>query len=157
MTSDESLKWRRHTSDITKKASCKLSVIRQLRPFLDTPELIKIYNTCVRSVLEYAAPLFVKLQAQQQDSIERIQRRAHKIICGDSDCNCSSFIPLNYRRLMLGMRLFRTLIKDEHHPLHYLTPVQNQFSRTFRLPIIRNTQRAKSFVVNMIQLANSGF
>lgn len=148
VTFDERLKWKGHVNEVTRKAASKLSVIRQLKPFLGESDLVIIFNSCIRSVLEYAAPLFVNLQIKQQDLIERIQQRAHKIICGDSDCDCANFIPLNYRRLMLGMRFFKSLVYDESHPLHYLT---------YRTPMVKNKQRATSFIVTMTQLANDGF
>lgn len=154
---DQTLKWNEHVQVITRKAASKLSVLRQLKPFLDQGELVTIFNCCIRSILEYAAPLFVNLHCKQRDLIEKVQRRAHTIVCGDSNCTCSNFIPLYYRRLMLGIRLFKSFVHDSSHPLHYLTPESNTYSRTFRMPLIRNSQKAKSFIVTMIQLANDGF
>ena len=154
---DEGFKWKAHFGSVSKRASSKLSILRQLKPFLTRGDLIIIFNNCIRSVLEYAAPLFVNVNTEQVNLFEKIQSRAHAIICGTSSCNCCDFIPLFYRRNGIGMRLFKILIKDSNHPLHYLTPETNSYSRTYRLPMIKAVIRSRSFIVTMTQLANNGF
>lgn len=157
VTIDQHFKWCAHISKIATRASSKLSVLRQLKPFVPSDELINVYNNCIRSVLEYGAPLFVNLMVRERVLLEKVQSRAHHIICGSSSvCECSSFIPLDYRRCMIGMKLFKRLVNDPLHPLHHLRPELNRNSQTFRVPIINTTIRERSFTVTMIRLANNG-
>ena len=76
---------------------------------MSTSELWKIFNGLIRSVLEYAAPLFISLTKSLCKQIESIQKRAHNIICGDvQDCGCV-LIALESRRTELALRLFESI------------------------------------------------
>lgn len=154
---DEHFTWNLHVNQIAKKASSKLSVLRQLKPFVDRISLITVYQCAIRGVLEYAAALFVNLQQKESDQLDRVQDRAHKIICGSSSCDCAYFIPLHYRRLIIGLKLFNKLVADISHPLHHLRPKLNHYSNSYRMPRISGSIRHKAFLTTMIRLANSGF
>ena len=62
---DSKLNWKTQIDAMLKKSSSRLYVLRQLRPFLSRSELVLIYYNCVRSILEYAAPVFVDLNKTQ--------------------------------------------------------------------------------------------
>ena len=70
------LKWRKNTDYITSKAYKKLWIIRRLKDKgMKTQDLIDIYNKQVRSVLEFAVPVWnSKLTKQQIKDIERVQK-----------------------------------------------------------------------------------
>lgn len=52
-------------------------------------ELWLVYNTLIRSTIEYANPLFISLKKSLIHKIENLQIRAHYIICGDiKKCKC---------------------------------------------------------------------
>ena len=78
------LKWDTHITDITRKASGRLFMLTTLRRFgLKIEDLIKIYIGYIRPLLEYAVPVWHPgLTVQQHNSLERIQKRACKIIMG---------------------------------------------------------------------------
>ena len=157
VTFDSKLSYNSHVYNVTKKASSKLYVLRQLKPFLPFDGLIQVYNNCIRSILEYCAPVLVSTGAANTMALERIQKRSHKIICGDSDCLCGNFIPLNYRRAIIGFNMFSSLIEDSDHPLHHLTPRRLRYSKKFCVPVCKSALRSNSYIVSMIRLYNSGF
>lgn len=159
VTFDPKLNYHSHVYNITKKASSRLYVLRQLKPYLPLDGLIKIYENCIRSILEYCAPLLVGTSAANCSAIERIQDRAHKIICGvsASECTCSHFVPLSYRRMIIGFKLFISFIQHRDHPLYHLTPRRLVFSNNFCIPVCKSALRGNSYIVNMIRLHNSGF
>ena len=157
VTFDSNLNFRQHVHNISKKASSRLHVLRKLKPFLPTSGLVQIYNNCVRSILEYSAAMFVGFSSSNNSSLERVQNRAHKIICGSSTCDCSNFLPLEYRRLMIGFDIFSSLSQDQNHPLHHLCPQRLAYSNKFTMPVCLTAMRSSSFLVKMIKLSNSGF
>ena len=75
-------KWDLHVEYIHKKASKRLYFLRRLkRSGLSCDELIVLYVSMIRSVLEYACPVWSTcLTKGLIDDLESIQRRAFRII-----------------------------------------------------------------------------
>lgn len=153
---DKRLNWKSHCEMISKKSSSRLYVLRQLKPFLNKNELFRIYEACIRSILEYGSPLFVNLQSNQSSLLDKVQSRSHKIICGLS-CKCSSMVPLSYRRTMCGYKLFKRVTSDPYHSLHHIILPILPNSGKFRLPTVSNSIQQHSFVITMSKLSNTGF
>ena len=154
---DKKLGWKAHVNYIVKKASSRVFILRQLNPFLSIVRLVDIYYACVRSILEYCSPLFCNLKQYESNSLDVVQNRCHRIICGSSSCLCSFFVPLTYRRTLNSFKLFDALVNDSSHPLHHLMPSRLPFSNKFRIPLCSNLIIKRSFIVQMSQLSNSGF
>ena len=78
----EDLRWKVNTQYICTKASHKLWVLRRLKKLnLDEDKLVDVYKKEVRSILEYAAPVWHSgLTRQQSGQIERIQKQAFRVI-----------------------------------------------------------------------------
>ena len=117
---------------------------------------IHVYYGCIRSILEYCAPLFVDLFTFQSDSLEKVQNRCHRLLCG-SDCSCSYFVPLKYRRIILAFKLFLDIAKDTSHPLFRHIPSLLPRTQNYRIPMCSSSFGSKSFFISMCKLANSGF
>ena len=84
---DSDLKWNSHVYYTYKKACKKLYSLRILRRAgVDQGSTLKVYISSVRSVLEYALPVWQSIPGYLSDKIESIQKRALKIIfpCADS-------------------------------------------------------------------------
>ena len=84
------LKWDVHIGDVIKRASGRLFMLSILKRFgLSINDLVTVYVGFVRPLLEYAVPVWHPgLTQQQHDALERIQRRACRIIMG---CNYISY------------------------------------------------------------------
>ena len=76
------LKWDAHIEYLNKKAASRLYFLRCLkRSGLSSRELVTIYITMIRSVLEYACPVWSTcLTKELSDDLESIQERACRII-----------------------------------------------------------------------------
>lgn len=154
---DNALSWKPHIQEICRKASSKMYVLYQLKKFVTKGQLVLVFQSCVRSVLEYCAPIFTNLPIGLTNDLEKIQNRAHRIICGSSQCDCGHFLPLSYRRQVIAFKLFLTIIKDSSHPLHRLLLPRMKHSGNFRLPNITSNSFEQSFIIAMSKMFNSGF
>ena len=67
VTLDKRMSWKTHIDVITKKAAKRINVLRRLKPFIPIESLVTVYEGSIRSILEYCAPLFVKMTATNSD------------------------------------------------------------------------------------------
>ena len=82
VTFNQNLTFNEHFTNILTKANQRLYILRMLKRIMTKKELWNIYESLIRSILEYAAPMFVKLLKYLIKKLERNQKRAHNIICG---------------------------------------------------------------------------
>ena len=82
LTIQSNLKWNDHINSIVTKASKRLYIIRILRRNgVPVEDLIEIYFTLIRSVLEYCCPVWHNaLRLYLAERLERVQKRAFRII-----------------------------------------------------------------------------
>ena len=78
---DPLLTFEEHFNAVLKRASQRLYFLRVLKKTHSKTELWLIYNIMIRSILEYASPLFMSLKKSLVKRIESLQKRAHRIIC----------------------------------------------------------------------------
>ena len=77
----DSLTWNVHVTHVVKIGSKRLYAIHALKKYrLSDGQLILVYCSIIRSVLEYASPAWADLTQFLSDQIESIQKRALKII-----------------------------------------------------------------------------
>ena len=78
------LKWDTHMTSIVKRANSRLYMLRKLKHLsLSVNDLLTIYTSFVRPVVEYAAPVWSSgITQSQRITVERIQKRACRIILG---------------------------------------------------------------------------
>ena len=81
VTISSDLSWNAHITEVIKKAAKRLYFLIQLkRARVSQKDLCLFYVTCVRSVIDYAAPVFhYSLPAYLTHEVERVQRRAMRI------------------------------------------------------------------------------
>ncbi|XP_068697178.1 uncharacterized protein [Montipora foliosa] len=82
LTIANSLTWNDHVTEITKKASKRLFSLTQLkRPGVPKQDLAMFYVSCMRSVTDYAAPVFFNgLPQYLKNELVRLEKRAISII-----------------------------------------------------------------------------
>ena len=85
VTLQSDLKWSKNTTDIVKRASNRLWIVRRLKELgAEPPELIDMYTKQCRTILEYAVPAWQgSITMQEKQDIERVQKVALRIIFGD--------------------------------------------------------------------------
>ena len=129
VTISDDLKWEVHVSEMYCKASTRLYFLRMLRHAgLDTADLLKVYLTMVRPILEYACQVWHPgLTRGQSDTLESIQRRALRTIYPGMDyteaLTISGLTSLSDRRTCLCRRLFENM-QNSSHKLHHLLPME---------------------------------
>ena len=150
ITYESRLKWNSEIAKRCKKASQRLYVLRQLKPSMTKADLIVLYNGFIRSTLEYCCPILIGLTRLNSNLLEKVQRRAHKIICGSS-CPCDSFESLGDRRTNQALKCFLAM-GDKTHVLHHLHPQLLSSGKRFSFPVCRTSRRANSFIPLCIAL-----
>ena len=109
VTLTSNLSWSAHVNDICKRATKKLWVLIRFKSLGGSQEqLLKVFQTRVRSTLEFAAPVFHSgLSQDQSRQIEMVQKKAFAIILGNGYSNYQSALSvlcqdrLDARRLHL--------------------------------------------------------
>ena len=109
---NSSLSWNDHISYIYSKASKRVfNIILLKRAGVNAMDLSKIYCAMIRSILEYAAPVWhAGITQEQSDLLESVQKRVLKIIVPGKDYtfaldNCG-LSPLSARRELLTRSFF---------------------------------------------------
>jgi hypothetical protein len=79
---DCNLKWNSHVESICSKANCRIYFLKHLkRSGVDLEDLLLIYYTAIRSILECACRVWhPSITSELSDRIETIQKRALSII-----------------------------------------------------------------------------
>ncbi len=156
----DDLNWCSHVAYIIAKASKRIYVISLLSRYkVSVVDLISIYCSIVRSVLEYAMPVWhVGLSKAQSCDIERVQKRCLRIIFPllsyKEALHISGLERLSARREKASHDLF-VQIKHPSHPLNNLfipkcKPVDGISTRDsypFLVPRAKTNRLSKSFIV----------
>ena len=134
---------------------CIIYLVRARIPVCD---ILCVYCSIIRSVLEYACPVWHPgLTKKLSKDIERVQKRCLKLMYPTftytEALNQSGLDRLDHRRDMITETVFRE-IKDTKHPLHYLLPpVKVSHSQmvlrptySYQLPLSKATRYGRDFV-----------
>ena len=84
VTLSESLSWSAHIVAICSKTAQRIGLIRRHRSRLPKIVIQRMYTACVRPALENASIAWSGLSLGNAEHLERIQRRAARLIVGDS-------------------------------------------------------------------------
>jgi hypothetical protein len=146
--------WTSHFDNVIKNASRRFYALRLLRPSLTNLELKMVYSALVRSVIEYCCPLFLGMTSSDKKRLERLQKRFHKMLCGQY-CDAECLIPLEDRRIQLSLK-FLEKMKNKNHILHHILPPPSSTGR-FILPSRFTNRRSHSFIPLVCEISNSLF
>ena len=141
-----------HISQVVAISSRRLYAMRVLKPLLSREQLILMYNTFIRSCMEYCAPLFLCLSVYNSKRLDVLQNRFHRLICG-KHCYEACLSQLGERRAMLSLTLLRKIMNEEHCLHSRLPPILS--SGRFRLPTRRTEKRCKSFFPHICEMYNA--
>ena len=154
---NDKLTWDDHITAACRKASQRLHILRTIRPHVDSIELHQIYCALIRTIFEYCSPVFVKLPEKLNKKIRRVEKRAHRLIFGDTvQCSCD-LDGLVRRREDLSKRLFLKILFNKHHLLHDRLPSILKYSHRFSNFTCRTNKRQHSFFPFVTLLMNQSF
>ena len=151
------LTWNRHIENIVAKAGKRLYVLYQLkRAGISQADLITVYLSIIRPVLEYACPAWhTNLQVYLSNNIELIQKRALRCIYPgeiyQEILNSISLSTLKDRRDLICKRYFNKM-KDASHKLNHLLPglrdvqYDMRHCNRYELPLTRTNRYKDSLV-----------
>ena len=119
----DDLKWELNTKEIITKCNSKLYMLSKIKAFkLSKPDLVKIWTTFIRPVTEYVAPLWHSaITIEEKDMIERLQKRALRIIMGgdypgyDTALEQLKLPSLKDRRVDLSKKFANDILKSSKH------------------------------------------
>ena len=131
-------------------------IFQLVRAGLPSSDIIVIYCSIIRSILEYACPVWhCGLTTSQSADIERVQRRCLKIIFPTLSyreaLQISDLEKLCTRRERFVRQLFNDM-KDINHVLHSILPIRlSKINSTrnnyiYELPIAKTVRYSNSFV-----------
>ena len=160
------LKWRNNTNYICSKARRKLWLLRRLQPLgLSVQELFDVYSKEIRSILEFAVPVWHSgISKKEASEIEAIQKLAFRIILGQaysgysSACALLSTEPLKQRRQKICYKFTIKNIKSENNLFtlidssHNLRKIRN-IIKEYKCHTSRFQRSSLPFLA---KLANSG-
>ena len=160
LTIANDLTWNDHVTEITKKASKRLYFLTQLkRAGVPKQDLALFYVSCVRSVIDYAAPVFFNgLPQYLKKELVRLEKRAVSIITSGK-CNSAievGLTPILEHYYVLCSRLFDNIVSDPNHKLKALLPPDYDNSRynlrrqrLFNMPKLCTNRTSNTFIYTM--------
>ena len=138
---NSSLNWNDHVTSIFQKASNRIFTITLLkRSGVKSSDLCVIYSSIIRSLLEYAAPVWHPgLTGDQSDMLENIQKRVMRIIYPNlkyqKALELCKLPTLQSRKSILCKRFFEK-IKNDDDKLNYIL---NDFKKSCNYDIRHNS------------------
>ena len=151
VTFDARCGWSSHFDKVVKNASRRLYALRLLRSTLNKKQLIIVYNSLLRSILEYCGPLFLGMSEKDRHRLDGLQKRFHRLLCGRS-CKEDCLESLNDRRCNTSLKFLEKIKED-----HVLNEILPQISKTgrFILPNRRTERRSRSYIPIACELSNT--
>ena len=154
------LTWNEHCDSIHKKATKRLFVLQTLkRVGLGTNNLGLVYCSIVRSIVEYASPVWAAIPLYLDELIEPVQRKGLKIIFGRVDYTealvLAGLESLSDRRVGACKRFMATA--RQMSPLKNIIPspaaIESHYSIRVLLPRRQqgDTRRINDFVTYKFQ------
>ena len=144
VTLSDDLRWDAHFDNVLLNASRRLHVLRCLKPFVSKEKLCIVFNGLILSIIMYASPLFCKVSTSVVLRLERVRRRAHRIICGDNMCECNLIPEFSSHRKKLALKFLKSCCAATH-PLHERVPRIMPRSRKYFLLYCSTYRRLNSF------------
>jgi hypothetical protein len=151
------LTWSNHMDYVISIVSKRLYILRVLRSLFSHDQLVCVFNSIIRSVLEYASPVFLNPGSGFDRKLLSLCKRAFRIVHGSDarDCDKCSMLEVCDRRKTLSIRLFRKVLCDPNNVLHHLLPPPSHRSERLILPHVKTRRRMNGFVFSSSLLYNS--
>ena len=152
ITVNSKCSWNNHIDKVVTLASRRLYPLRFIREHVPVTHLLTLYNSFVRCLFDYCAPLFVGMSKTCAKRLDLIQRRFHRMLCGKS-CSKDCLPKLEDRRKDLSLRFLKKIMCKDHL-LHQLLPPLLPSGR-FLMPTRRTKRYSDSFILFICKLHNS--
>ena len=88
------LRWDRHFAAVVKISSRRLYALRVLSPIMCKEDLKVVYQSIIRSLMEYCSPLFGNVSVRNHQLLEKLQKKSHRIVCHQECKWCTVFLKI---------------------------------------------------------------
>jgi hypothetical protein len=149
------LNWDTHVEFLRVTCSRRLHILRRLRGLIPRSQLNLVYESIVRSLLDYACPVFTKLNKKNSKTLQNVENRAHKIIAFGSTEGITNYGTVEERRKELARRLWLKIESNDNHILCSLMPHKLSRSQKYFLECCRTDKLNNSFFPLMARLFNN--
>ena len=155
------LTWNAQITEVTEKAAKRLYFLVQLkRARVPQKDLCLLYITCVRSVIDYAAPVFHHaLPAYLSQELERVQKRAMRIICPGIEYQQAlalmSLPTVAEHHHNICTRTFESIMSAFLLPPLYKSNYNLRHARCFTLPRCKKNRFKNSFFIASGRIVNN--
>ena len=158
-----------HVQYVLKIAYGRLWTISRLKSAeVSDDDIFHFYSMKIRSVLEYAAPVFTSmLTSQDICDIERIQKIVLKVILGDSyssyesACSRLTTISLEDRRRQLSLKFAMACLKSPQHKHLFKQRISTYYKlrklKSFEVPFCHTERYFSSPIPYLTRLLNEHF
>jgi hypothetical protein len=150
------LNWSDHFDYVSSKVSRRLYILRVLKSLLSHDDLVHVFNHCIRSLIEYASPVFLNPGSVLDNKLLKLCKRAFRVIHGVDTLSCKycSMFDLRHRREKSALSIFLSALHDPNHVIHPLLPKLSKRSSRVILPTINTTRRANGFIFSTCLIYN---
>lgn len=147
------LSFSEHVKYIVNKANCMAGLIRRTTDNLvATGVMVRLFETIVRSNLEYCSQVWSPHTKQDIELIEQVQRRFTKSLLYHSGCSYKErlirlgLLPLSYRREIADLLFFYKCMNSLYDVdfSHYVTPIGNSRLRSGSAGILFKIRKCNS-------------
>ena len=164
---DSKLAFTNHVKNIAKMAACKLACIRRVSHFLDAKGCLTLYNSQVRSMLEYSPLVWSSCPPSYLQMLDRVQQRANRLIESKKTHQEPplNFQSLQHRRNVSGLCVFyKAQIQKAAHLSELQVPralrgihgtrgaVRSDYE--LEVPFARTEQYLRSYIPRMTRVWN---
>jgi hypothetical protein len=120
LTLSETLSWETHVRNTSLKARRAMYFLRRAKRVFSPHDLLVVYKSHIRSILEYACPIWMGADQGSLDKLDSIQRNAIKLI---GEKFGATLQTLAHRRGVAGLAAMHRLVhKSAPTALHDLCP-----------------------------------
>ena len=154
VTFSSNLTWDLHVHNLIKRSSSRMYALRILKPICNETQLFQIYVGLIRSLLDYACPVFIGTTAKLYRLLDQLIHRCHRII-HINDCGCDNFEPFASRQCLIAAKLFKKAESLPDHPLHRLIPRRLPLTNHYTVEYCRTRRRQCTFNIHLAIYLNS--
>ena len=130
---DEKVKFNDHIKYIEKRANNAIHIIREIKGLakISRTKLIRIYNSMVRSVIEYGCPVWQITSVENMSKLEAIQRKGLSVCLGLPSTSGREAMEVEANILPIDLRLEEISVREiaKIQSKNILEPIKQQLER----------------------------
>ena len=167
VTFDSDYTFGTHIRNIVAKANSRVGIIKRTFTSLNTNNFKILYKSLTRPILEYCSPIWSPHLRKDIDEIERVQRRATKLVKGLAELSYEERLrkldipTLAYRRIRADILQTYKILKghDSLNPRDFFQPPPSNTTRGHSLKIFKQScntsERQHTFSQRVVSLWNN--